>query len=744
MEARIRQVVGNAAFLLEMEESLADMLSQFVGFREHAIYFPPHPPEAPELIPHEKCLLIPLNWQGEHLGVISLKGVDSRKSRKLLPNLPALLSLCIENLALRRAAKLDAASGLFTEDALLEALVEKMESFRLGSANHGTCPAILVLQWNNVGDTSQRAGLEAIEDAWKVITARMAREIPKNSMAANMGHSNGGKGIAILLETTGRGHCQGVAKTLLHTLRSLSIANPLSEAPLHLGFTAGHALFPHDLSGSQQTAPSPNQAIILRDKAKLAAQTSWGLYGGGALSFSWLLRRGAAITAMLPHGQVRISLGKNCNAQPGQRFQVFPRERLSGRARGQIILRSIEETEAIADIFHVAHPDYPIAPGDRLVLLDTGGDGVLMGQGDFLRYFEETAPGLERHALAITRFLGEDPIVRGDIFSLWNRFMAENPGKVDAAGFYGSDGLITLWRCSREEIVELLGAFHALAETMKLEAATGIHCHPMLDYTCGQEENCCLKALEYAELLPKPHIGFLNEVALTMSGDKLFSQGQPVAAMAEYRLALLLNPANAMALNSLGICLASVNRNEEARKCLLDGLAICADGSLRTQICYNLATLAHKEGRPDEARRWYGQCIRLDHGQFYAWMGFGKILAGKGNLAGARAIYHHAARIAQDTPKLYNLARRYEAKLEQKSHRTDKARELLHDNLLKDPQDTAAMLLLASTYLEDDPKMAEMLARKSLRLGSNGFGILAKALEAQGRCEEARRARQRI
>ena len=69
------------------------------------------------------------------------------------------------------------------------------------------------------------------------------------------------------------------------------------------------------------------------------------------------------------------------------------------------------------------------------------------------------------------------------------------------------------------------------------------------------------------------------------------------------------------------------------------------------------------------------------------------------------------------------------------------ARELLHDTLLRNPFDAAAMLLLARLYLDgdEDPAMAELLARKSvgLRDTPEGWQVLARALRALGREEEA-------
>ena len=75
----------------------------------------------------------------------------------------------------------------------------------------------------------------------------------------------------------------------------------------------------------------------------------------------------------------------------------------------------------------------------------------------------------------------------------------------------------------------------------------------------------------------------------------------------------------------------------------------------------------------------------------------------------------------------------------------EEAREHLHQALLRNPQDAAALSLMASLYLDggEDPELAESLARQSVLQRPeyhNGWLVLARALEVLGRTEEARQA----
>lgn len=77
--------------------------------------------------------------------------------------------------------------------------------------------------------------------------------------------------------------------------------------------------------------------------------------------------------------------------------------------------------------------------------------------------------------------------------------------------------------------------------------------------------------------------------------------------------------------------------------------------------------------------------------------------------------------------------------------KADQAREHLHQALLRNPRDVAALSLMADLYLDggEDPELAESLARQSVALRPeyrNGWLVLSRALEVQGRLSDAREA----
>jgi predicted Zn-dependent protease len=110
-------------------------------------------------------------------------------------------------------------------------------------------------------------------------------------------------------------------------------------------------------------------------------------------------------------------------------------------------------------------------------------------------------------------------------------------------------------------------------------------------------------------------------------------------------------------------------------------------------------------------------------------------------MANARGYYQKAAGL----PAGKGLSMRHLARVSLAQGRVDEGREFLHQALLHDPKDAFSLNLLARLYLDagEDPAIAEVLARQSAALRPDQkqfWKDLARALEMQGKTEEARQA----
>ncbi|MDL2207573.1 diguanylate cyclase [Desulfovibrio sp. OttesenSCG-928-M16] len=465
--------------------------------------------------------------------------------------------------------------------------------------------------------------------------------------------------------------------------------------------------------------------------------------------------------------------------------------------KGEIVIMEVHDNVSQAEVIHLGEPSWDIEPGDMLVLLpeeqgsrapESGGAAKvdaatgLLRHGDFLARWAEEREKSEAFALAMVRIAprsgaahaktamnaGEDEtresaehnaVEHGDdtgralsphpahFMAQAVRLCREELGGDAPGGRYGLNSLIFFHSFSghtQDKDAENLKeryekAVQAIEERLGLDAAVGIALHPYLDFRKADALENARKALEYAMLLPRPHVGLLDSLALNISADKRFSQGDTFGAIKEYQLALLADEGNGMAWNSLGICLAGLNRHAEAEGHFSRALQCNEQDAM---ALYNLGYMRQRQGQDDEARLLYRRCLEHEPDHLYARVRLGQIAESTGNIRAAREFYEGAAIL----PGGESVTYRHFARLCISEGKADEAREHLHEALLYDPQDALAMALLARLYLDagEDPEMAATLARQSVSLRpelKSGWLQLARAMEAQGRDQQAREAR---
>lgn len=331
--------------------------------------------------------------------------------------------------------------------------------------------------------------------------------------------------------------------------------------------------------------------------------------------------------------------------------------------------------------------------------------------------------------------------------SCWRQTVAsvDTDDKLPMIGLYGSTSLnIYHPNTSAENLVQ---QYEELSKTLRqhhVDSAVGLAEYPFLRYRKGEIADCAAKALEYALLLPEPKVGICNSLALNISADKLYSLGDVFGAMEEYKRALLVDDANVTARNSLGVCLAAVGRGHEARRYFTEALQRNPDKATLVQIYYNLGSVCQNLDDRRAAWRYYRRCVQIDPQHLFAHIRLGQLSETAGRKSEARRFYEQAAAIEDAHPGTPNVARRHLARVAARQRKGREARELLHEALLRNPEDAASLLLLANIYLDsqEDPAIAEMLARKSAALYDrpDAWHTLARALRALNREEDARLA----
>ncbi|MDR0827083.1 MAG: tetratricopeptide repeat protein [Desulfovibrio sp.] len=523
----------------------------------------------------------------------------------------------------------------------------------------------------------------------------------------------------------------------------------------------------------------------------------------GVMGFGRILIEGGRVLEKLPMSRVLVSLGANANAREGRRFSVwstrFPGgEGASGQApsplyKGEIVLMEVYGDMSQAEVIHLGEPTWDIEAGDLLLLLpedqgsNAGASGVfrpdpdtgLLRHGDFLARWAEEREKAASFSIVLLRIVPQKkpdfPAADDFLSARLNAEDAEKyaeafPDRVDGtlalhpaqfmagaaricrAGFgpkslggrYGLNSLI--FYCPHEDqegaaiVAEVCKNLAVeMEKSLDLDAAFGIAPHPYLDFRKAHALENSRKALEYALLLPAPHVGLLDSLALNISADKNFSRGDIFAAVREYQAALLADDKNSLAWNSLGICLAGLSRHAEAEEHFTRALECNPDYAMAH---YNLGYMHQSRGRDEPAGHCYNACLDKDPANAFALIRLGQLAETAGRKDEARVFYERAAQL----PGGEGLTYRHFARLSLGEGKEDEAREHLHEALLSDPQDAPAMALLARIYLDagEDPDMAAGFARQSVSLRpdlKSGWLQLARALEAVGREVEAREAR---
>lgn len=782
--------------LMEMEGLLCAQMASLFSFTGHALYFPTDAvPDDPQLLPAERKLLLPLRRGERLLGVFMLHGVRAREVRPLLPSLTAIAGLCLDSMAAAHALRTDAVTGLATEAALFTRMEENGERVRNHLQGAGTedgalvplhrlCMGLVLVRVGNGPDVTRKAGYALARQYLCALADACRADLPAHVLAARVGRWD----FALLLSTNGRGACHALAA---RTLARMEKVRPPSGVTVSL--CAGHALYPQDMQGAELPLAMFEQVRLYLERARLAAAVAGRAGGVGAqnriMPFARILQDGGLVLETLPLGRLRLSLGRQAKACEGMRFAVWGCENgKRTRNKGEVVLLRAQDTESVAEILHLADAACRPESGDRLTLVEQpsilastpdatsaatpmpvdgaqavaphafGGAAAdnatgdsLCGHGDFLKEFArqtEHAPCFTLVLLRLENVGGEESnLGLPKALAAWRAAFADTE-QPPLAGSYGSNSLIFLH--TGKEAATLVPAYEALCARVAAQGqpcAAGLAGYPFLQYRRAEMPDCALKALEYALLLSAPHVGVCNSLALNISADRRYSLGDIFGAVEEFKLALLADKNNAMAWNSLGVCMAALKRPHEARRHFLEALRHQPDAATMVQIYYNLGTVCRSLDERRAAARYFRQCVKLCPNHQFAHIRLGQLCEQGGRRSEARRYYERAAAIEDANAQAPRVAHRHLARVAARQRRGGEARELLHEALVRNPADADSMLLLAKSYLEnnEDPSVAEMLAGKSaaLRDRPEAWQTLARALRALGRDEEARQAETR-
>ncbi len=597
-----------------------------------------------------------------------------------------------------------------------------------------------------------------------------------------------------MLPAATRNSCTKLAEEILKRTDAITLTHGPSKRVVRLQCVAGFALYPQDMDNKRMALPMSEQAHYLLQKARQATDIAYerSTYikskhsiQTNCISYANIISQGGLIREVLPLGQVLTNLGRDIGAKEGQRFSVWSAD---NERKGEVVLVEVKDSNSIAESI-MYDPAWPFEQGDDLrissestqkpqqeILIEQRSEktqknkdkksnfllqSTLLTHSDFLRKLTKEQDLKANYALALVRlsppqlaiFGNEQEKAMQNLIELCanahNSFNISNE-KPTIQGRYGETSLVFFHANSTaDSLYDFYIKLVQSAEERSLNVAVGLASYPYLECSKGDILEYCHKALELALLLPKPQVGVMGSLALNISADQHYSRGNTFDAVEEYKLALLADPKNAMAWNSLGVCMASLNRLSEARQYFKEALKLWKNAPSTeqnknefTSTLYNLGTVCQSLKEFRSASRYFKQCIKSNAEHYFAHIRLGQLAETAGRFGQARQYFSTAAKY-EDIHKNYGgIARRHLARVALRQRKNAEARELLHEALIRNPQDAIAMSILAKIYLDsgEDPSMSEMLARKSVGLRpeySPAWQVLAESLRMLGRENDA-------
>ena len=776
--------------LIACEHYLKDALREFLPFKSYSLHFPDRPPTdllgagsdgvKAAYLREERKVVVPLVLRGAFLGVFTARGVRLKAPVAMGRHLPRIATLCLEKLLLYKMGLLDPLTGLTAHHRFLFRLERELELVSGGMApeqgGDEDLPAmgrraslgVVRLRLEGLEDARRRYGMDFVGQAMERLAEAFAGACPEQGTSARLDDES----LAMLLPEASPNACREAAKAAVRVLSGLEFHHEITETEVRFKLAAGTAHYPRDVDGRMFEQPVRERADHLLGRASMAAQAAMEQGQMNAFSFGDIVSRGGKVVKPPRDNRLEVSLGRLHGATEGMRFLVFPAseeqetppETSPETPKGEVVLMEVRDNSSLAEIVALVDAARPVEAGDSLGYLpgesatDAPSDipGKENGAGlysyrDFLALWEGAREEHGRFALALVRLAprqGKDPGKNAERFHAGlekhmvraTDMVRKTLGQSTVGGRWSLNSLVWFHPDAEpERMLETYSKVQAdIRRKLKIETAVGIACHPCLHFAKADALDNCRKALEYALLLPEPRVGLLDSLALNISADKQFSQGDLHGAMEEYKLALLLDEHNTLAGNSLGVCLARLGKLPQAKRRFEEILAAHPEDAM---ALYNLGNVCGKLGETRQAQRSYARCLRLQPDHLYCLVRLGRLAEAQGKLTAAKRYYERAAGLEGGK----GLTRYYLAALSLKRGDIEQAREFLQQALIHDPRDARSMYLLAKLYLDagEDPEIAEVLARQSVALRPGGkmfWRELARAFEAQGKEAEARDA----
>jgi len=247
-------------------------------------------------------------------------------------------------------------------------------------------------------------------------------------------------------------------------------------------------------------------------------------------------------------------------------------------------------------------------------------------------------------------------------------------------------------------------------------------------------DNAC-KALDHATFFGPDSAAEFDSVSLNISGDKLYEKGDIQGAVAEFKKALALNPANVNVHNSLGVCYGlraeyshAIEEFESALSCEPE----------EYMVLYNLGLVHVLTRQPDRALELFLRADKINGDAYEVAFQTGKLYLDLGAPDKGRPFLERAAAMEPNTGAVY----RYLGDCYAAENKPQDAVSAYRKAIKLNPQDAAAISALGCLFEDqgENPEITLMFCQESVGLApENGLFRyrLGRLYANQNRFEDA-------
>ncbi len=228
--------------------------------------------------------------------------------------------------------------------------------------------------------------------------------------------------------------------------------------------------------------------------------------------------------------------------------------------------------------------------------------------------------------------------------------------------------------------------------------------------------NAC-KALEHATFSGPGSTAAFDSVSLNISADKLYQKGDVIGAIEEFKTALRLDPSNANAHNSLGVCFGVLGVYKKSLERFESAVRLAPHEAM---TLYNAGLVNMLMGDNNKALEYFLKAGQLGEDVFEVAFQTGRLYLKSGKLEDGRKFLEKAAKLRPESgPAFRYLGECYAA-----MNMTDKAIQTYKKAIRYNPYDSASLSALG--YLFDiqgeSPEISMVFCQHSVEISpENGL-----------------------